>query len=97
MKFYGEPNLLVRVTNQKKGVPKALRFDNNGEYETDNKYLKKRMKVKFKYDLDNYNLNNNDLDYINMSYKELQQCAKEQGIRYIGIKKQDLIMQLEVK
>ena len=46
MIFTGEPGLLVRVMERNK-VAKYLKFDENGEYETDNPGLIKRMSVNF--------------------------------------------------
>ena len=46
MVFIGEPGLLVRVMERNK-VAKYLKFDENGEYETDNPGLIKRMSVNF--------------------------------------------------
>lgn len=50
MKFYGEPGLLVR--NTRKNGPlkkwKGFRFDENGEYETDNKHVISLLQTKFK-------------------------------------------------
>jgi hypothetical protein len=48
MKFYAEPNLLVRP--RKTGVfrrIKPFRFDANGEYETENKHLIKVLSRRF--------------------------------------------------
>ena len=55
MKFYGEPGMLVseRVrkpfTMEYKMKPR-FRFDENGEFETDDERLIKKLKTKFKYD-----------------------------------------------
>lgn len=53
MKFYAEPNLLVRP--RKTGVfrkIKPFRFDANGMYETENKHLIKALSRRFKSDLE---------------------------------------------
>lgn len=46
MKFYGTPNMLLRVRNMK--PIRAIRFDLNGEYETENPRLIARLKTRFK-------------------------------------------------
>ncbi len=46
MKFYGPPNMLLRVRNMK--PIRAIRFDLNGEYETENPRLIARLKTRFK-------------------------------------------------
>lgn len=46
MKFYGTPNMLIRVRNVKPF--RAIRFDANGEYETDHPRLIARLKTRFK-------------------------------------------------
>lgn len=91
MKFYGSPNMLVRVVRPKRGMPKTFRFNKVGEYETDNTFLIIRLKKKFAYNEENIN------SYKNMTYKELQESAKERGIRWVGVKKLDLIARLEVE
>jgi hypothetical protein len=52
MKFYAEPNLLVRVN---KNIPsnrrmKAFRFDENGIFETENIRLIALLKKRFKFE-----------------------------------------------
>lgn len=51
MKFKGEPNQLVRITKIQKHlirkVPKSIRFDKEGIFETENMYIAKRLSVKF--------------------------------------------------
>lgn len=46
VKFKGTPNLLVRF-NPPIGNIKHIRFDENGEYQTDNKRIIKRFSHKF--------------------------------------------------
>lgn len=48
MKFYGPPNMLLRVRNMK--PIRAIRFDGNGEYETENPRLIARLKTRFEYE-----------------------------------------------
>ncbi len=48
MKFYGPPNMLLRVRNMK--PIRAIRFDLNGEYETNNPRLTRRLKARFRYE-----------------------------------------------
>jgi hypothetical protein len=53
MKFYGEPNSLVKInskTIRRSAKIKGFRFDKNGEYETDNEFMIRAMKRKFKYE-----------------------------------------------
>lgn len=52
MKFYAEPNLLVRIN---KNIPrnrrmKHFRFDSNGEFETDNPRLIKVLSKRFRHE-----------------------------------------------
>lgn len=52
MKFYGEPGLLVR--NMRRNGPlktfKGFRFDANGEYTTENKYIIRLLQGRFATD-----------------------------------------------
>lgn len=55
MKFYGQPNMLVRQRRKKKLTgeieSKAIfRFDQNGEYITNDEDLIKRLTPRFKHD-----------------------------------------------
>ena len=45
MKFYGTPNMLIRIKNLK--PYKFIRFDANGEYDTENPRLVARLKKRF--------------------------------------------------
>lgn len=45
MKFYGEPNLMVRDSSNNK----IYYFDKNGELNTDDDKLIKKLKIYFKY------------------------------------------------
>jgi hypothetical protein len=51
MKFKGTPNQLCRITKIRKHlvrkIPKAIRFNKEGIFETENPYLIKRLKTKF--------------------------------------------------
>ena len=47
MKFYGTPNMLVRVKNLKPF--RSIRFDDKGEFETDNPRLIARLKTRFEF------------------------------------------------
>lgn len=52
MKFYGTPGMLVRV-NKNKAKPrnlKSFRFDDNGEFETENVRLINALKKRFKHE-----------------------------------------------
>lgn len=55
MKFYGIPNQLVsqriyNVATQKSKIKPLFRFNEEGEYETGNEALIRRLKMKFKHD-----------------------------------------------
>jgi uncharacterized Zn-finger protein len=55
MKFYGEPNTLVKTRKRKQFSTEVVmnplfRFDENGEYETTDERLIQKLKKKFKYD-----------------------------------------------
>jgi hypothetical protein len=50
MKFKGQPNLFVRISNKiviRNTGKKGFYFDNNGEYETDNPLLARYIKQSF--------------------------------------------------
>lgn len=51
MKFKGEPNQLVRITKIRphliRKMPKSIRFDKDGIYETDNLHLIKRLSTRY--------------------------------------------------
>lgn len=77
MKFYGEPNLLIRP--RKNGRFKRLRpfrFDQNGEFETDNPLLINALSKKFKTEKEND-------EY---TEEELREMAKEKGIKSWHVK-----------
>ena len=46
MKFKAEPNLMVRILKTR--PVKIIRFDSKGYYETDNEFIAKRLRAKFK-------------------------------------------------
>lgn len=52
MKFYGPPNIYVRINNNNLkrilGI-KGLSFDEHGEYVTDNEHLIRALKSEFEY------------------------------------------------
>lgn len=55
MKFYGEPNTLVKTRKRKQfstevTMKPLFRFDENGEYETTDERLIQKLKKKFKYE-----------------------------------------------
>lgn len=50
MIFYGEPNMLVRISKQSPRNLRHFRFDNEGKYETDNPRLIRLLKRRFEYD-----------------------------------------------
>lgn len=53
MKFFSEPSMFIRINNknlQRIVGKKGFYFDENGEYETDNKYLIEALKVQFRYE-----------------------------------------------
>jgi len=91
MKFKGEPNMLVRITKvpqvQRSKVPKSIRFDLEGIYETENKYLINRLKAKY---------SEVEEDVKSISYQDLQKLyAEKTGKSAVGVKKADLIKGLE--
>lgn len=60
MKFYGEPNQLVKERKRKPmsreiAVKPLFRFDEKGEYETEDARLIEKLKKKFKYDDNKFN------------------------------------------
>ena len=91
MKFYAEPGLLVRP--RKNGVMKRFRpfrFDNNGEYETDNPILVKALKQRFSTDVNDVSQKNNE-DVIELIDDELteesiRQLAKDRKIKSWHVK-----------
>lgn len=78
MKFKGEPNKLVRITKIKKHlvrkVPKAIRFNKDGIYETENPYLCKKLSYKFE-------VVSEEIKEQEETEEELRQRAKEAGIK----------------
>lgn len=94
MKFKGEPNLLVRITKINKHlirkVPKSVRFDKDGIYETDNPYLIKRLSTRFEQKQEI------KVDYSKIDYKELQALYKEKMNKSpVGVSKKEIIKKLE--
>ena len=83
MKFYAEPNMLVRP--RKNGPYKRLkpfRFDENGEYETDNPLMIKALSKRFKSE-------NVEIveEVIELTEEEIRHMAKEKGIKSWHVKK----------
>lgn len=77
MKFYGEPNQLVRVN--KKGKLRRVRdfrFNENGVYETDNPHLINALKRRFKA----------EETVVEHSDDDIRKMAKEKGIKSWHIK-----------
>lgn len=86
MKFYGEPNLLVRVRNNGPlKTVKNFRFDANGEFETENKYLIRTLVGKFKSDKEVV-VENATTESIEYSEEQLRSMAKEQKIKSWHVK-----------
>lgn len=59
MKFFGEPNMLVKERKRKPmsqeiTVKPLFRFDEKGEYETNNERLIEKLKKKFKHEEKKY-------------------------------------------
>jgi len=93
MKFKGTPNQLVRITKVRKHlvrkVPKSIRFDKDGIYETESPYMIKRLSVKF-------DTVSEEIDYSKMGYKQLQVLYSEKtGKTPAGVKKVDILKELE--
>lgn len=104
-KFKGEPNQLVRITKVQKHlirkVPKSIRFDKEGVFETENVYIAKRLSVKFEEIVEEVIIEEVveeiEVDYNDLNYKELQNLyMKKTGNSAIGVKKVDIIKELEV-
>ena len=98
MKFKGEPNQLVRITKVQKHlvrkVPKSIRFDKDGIYETESPYLCKRLSVKFEEVIDEIEEVIEEL--IVETEEELRLRAKEAGIKSWHVKSiKNLIIELE--
>jgi len=111
MKFKGIPNRLCRITKIKpnlvRKIPKSIRFDKNGVYETENPYLIKRLKTKFEI-IGEYNglqenqekeekTEQNGIVLKECSYSELQvMYAEKTGKSAVGKRKVDILKELEV-
>lgn len=101
MKFKGLPKQLVRITKIKpnlvRKVPKSIRFDVNGIFETENSYLIKRLLTKFKEVKEIVKVEEVvKTDYHKIEYKELQNLYTEKtGNSAIGVSKINIIKELE--
>lgn len=102
MKFYSEPNMLVRP--RKTGMlrrVKPFRFDSNGVYETDNPHLIKVLSRRFKYDLESseevVDITEEVQEKSVLSEEEIRVMAKEKGIKSWHVKSiETLKKELEV-
>lgn len=101
MKFKGIPGQLCRITKIPKTIrcPKTIRFDADGIFETENKYLIKRLSQKFESFID---VEFEEVeDAIQEEEKETEEeeirlRAKEEGIKSWHVKSIDrLIKELE--
>jgi len=93
MKFKGVANQLVRITKIKKHlvrkIPKSIRFDKDGIYETESPYLIKRLSAKFEEVVENKEIKD-------MGYQELQVLyAEKTGNSAVGVKKSVILEELE--
>jgi hypothetical protein len=89
MKFKGEPNLYVRISNkyvQRATGKKGFMFDENGIYETDNELLIKLLGQHFEVE------NNAPGEEINED--EIRQLAKEKGIKNWHNRKVETLIEL---
>ena len=105
MKFKGTPNQLVRITKIRRNlirkVPKTIRFDNEGIYETESPYLIKRLLVKFEQveeaKIEEATINDEiKTNCKDMSYKSLQKLYVDKtGKTAVGVSKANIIKELE--
>lgn len=113
-KFFGKPNLLVttkktQLFNNKVDYKPLFRFDENGEYETEDEKLIKKLKGRF----DNLEVKEDGIvlskeekpsdanvepkdDISELPYNELRKLAKEKGIELQRPSKAQLLEALEV-
>jgi hypothetical protein len=87
MKFQATPNLLIRPrkTGPLKRI-KPFRFDENGVYETENKYLIKVLSARFSsLEADSVAITAEISE--ELTDDEIRQMAKEQGIKSWHVKK----------
>jgi hypothetical protein len=101
MKFKGIPNNLVRITKISKTlvrkIPKSIRFDENGVFETENPYLIKRLSVKFETIEEVVEEVVVLEKVVEVDESEIRLQAKEAGIKSWHVKSIDkLIKELEV-
>ncbi len=107
MKFKGEPKKLVRITKIRphliRKVPKSIRFDKDGEFETNNPYLIKRLLTKFEQVKEITNAETQTEEEKNtekekvLTYNELQVMYSEKtGKTAVGVKKSTLLKELGV-
>jgi len=96
MKFIGTPGQLVRITKlnpiNKRQIPKSIRFDKDGYFETENKHLIKRLSAKFKIveEVKEVLLEKNNESEV--SEEELRNLAKEAGIKSWHVKSVERII-----
>jgi len=112
MKFKGMPGRLCRITKIKpnlvRKIPKAIRFDKEGVFETENPYLIKRLKTKFEIveevieviveeTIEEFVEEVQEVPELSeLSYKELQVLyAAKTGESAVGKKKKDILKELE--
>jgi len=110
MKFKGKANQLCRITKIKptlvRKMPKSIRFDENGVFETDNKYLIKRLSTKFEVieeiedalheTEEEKEEENQEIELKDVPYPELQvMYAEKTGKSAVGKRKVDILKELE--
>jgi len=104
MKFKGEANQLCRITKIKphliRKMPKSIRFDKDGIFETENKYLIKRLSTKFEVieEVEEI-IEEETVEKVilkDIPYPELQvMYAEKTGKSAVGKKKVDILKELE--
>lgn len=91
MKFYAEPNMLVKVNRKGKlRNVKSFRFDEKGEFITDNPYLINVLKRRFKSDSEVVEEVETIEEEKEMTYQEVKSYAKTLGINTYGMKREQI-------
>lgn len=81
MKFYGQPNLYVRISNRYKHLFsfKGFYFNDKGEFETANERLIKLLKQQFKYEIETENNADTSEDIKTRHCKKCDFTCENQG------------------
>lgn len=107
MIFKGVPNMLVTVSGKDRRLPKDFRFNKDGLYETENKYLIERLRHRFevvenkeesvkKPKEDATQKQAEVVKFSELSMHQIRAMAKAKGVNSFGKTKQQILKEMNL-